>query len=293
MWIQKREYLKREYDTFQNYNLFAERTLVDGDFIEHTHEFDEIVIVLSGTGEHLIEHQSYNLKRGDVFVMKGDVKHGFKNNNMLSIINLMYDPNMIFGENEELRLVDGFEYLFIVQPEWISDASYPYHIFLEDDMVKVVEGLADFLIDQLKDAKGQYYIPVQYGFKTLISYIANNYKSEQRISERTKILADAIQYIRSNISNPLKISDIAKSVALSSRQLERIFSEEYGISPMEYYMEIRLKHARTLLMNTEKPINVVAEESGFGDASYFARVCKKRFHVSPGQLRNKHTRMSE
>lgn len=293
MWGQRKEYLKREYDTFQNYNFFAERTVVDSDFIEHTHEFDEIVIVLSGTGEHLIECQSYNLRRGDVFVIKGDVKHGFRNNNKLHIINLMYDPCMIFGEDEELQLVDGFEYLFIVQPEWISDTSYPYHIFLGDDTVKVVEQLADFLIDQLKDAEGQYYIPVKYGFKTLISYIANNYNSKVRISEKTKILANAIKYIRQNIGSPLKISDIARCVGLSSRQLERIFNEEYGMSPMEYYLEIRLKHARTLLMNTEKPISLVAEESGFGDASYFARVCKKRFHLSPGQLRERHIQMSE
>lgn len=293
MMIQKKEYFKQEYHTFQDYDLFVERVTVDQNFMEHTHEFDEIVIVLSGTGEHLVEQQTYPLSRGDVFVIKGDVKHGFRNNDKLGIINLMYDPRMIFGENEELRLVEGFEHLFIIQPEWISNASYPYHVFLEEGTTKVVEQLADFLIEQLEDAKGQYYIPVKYGFKTLISYIANNYKSEQRISEKTKILANAIHYIRCNISKPLKVSDIAGKVALSPRQLERIFREEYGMSPMEYYTEIRLKHARTLLMNTEKSVSIVAEESGFGDASYFARVCKKRYGVSPGKMRGMNPCMSE
>lgn len=59
MFIQKAEYFKQEYRTFQDYSLYVERVTVNQDFMEHTHEFDEIVIVVSGSGEHLVEQQVY------------------------------------------------------------------------------------------------------------------------------------------------------------------------------------------------------------------------------------------
>ena len=65
------------------------------------------------------------------------------------------------------------------------------------------------------------------------------------------------------------------------------------MSPIEYLTELRLKHARTILMNTQRPIRIVAEESGFEDPSYFARVYKKRFHLSPSQTRRQNGEMSE
>lgn len=293
MFIQKAEYFKQEYRTFQDYSLYVERVTVNQDFMEHTHEFDEIVIVVSGSGEHLVEQQVYPLSRGDVFVIKGDVKHGFRNNDELKIINLMYDPRMLFGENEELRFVEGFDYMFIIQPEWLPHLSYPYRVTLAEDTVKVVEQLTDFLIGQLRDARGQYYVPVKYGFKTLISYIANNYRTKQHMSDRMKILASAIHYIRSNLNTAIKVTDIAKSVTISPRQLERIFREECGMSPIEYLTELRLKHARTLLMNTGRTISEVAEAAGFEDPSYFARVYKKRFCLSPTQTRRQNQDMSE
>ena len=293
MFIQKKEYLKQEYQTFRDYSMYVERVTVTQDFMEHTHEFDEIVIVVSGSGEHLVEQQVYRLGRGDVFVIKGDVKHGFRNNKDLKIINIMYDPRLLFGENEELRFIEGFDYMFLIQPEWLPHLAYPYRVTMEDETVKVVEQLADFLIEQLRDARGQYYVAVKYGVKTLISYIANNYRTEQHLSDRMKILASAIHYIRSNLNTSIKVADIAKSVTISPRQLERVFSEECGMSPIEYLTELRLKHARTILMNTQRPIRIVAEESGFEDPSYFARVYKKRFHLSPSQTRRQNGEMSE
>lgn len=137
MFIQKAEYFKQEYRTFQDYSLYVERVTVNQDFMEHTHEFDEIVIVVSGSGEHLVEQQVYPLSRGDVFVIKGDVKHGFRNNDELKIINLMYDPRMLFGENEELRFVEGFDYMFIIQPEWLPHLSYPYRVTLALSLIHI------------------------------------------------------------------------------------------------------------------------------------------------------------
>ena len=65
------------------------------------------------------------------------------------------------------------------------------------------------------------------------------------------------------------------------------------MSPIEYLTELRLKHARTLLMNTGRTVSEVAEAAGFEDPSYFARVYKKRFCLSPTQTRRQNQDMSE
>lgn len=85
----KSQYRKGEYPTFEDYNIYAQRVVLNGEFVQHSHDFDEIVLILSGTGEHLVGQRVYSLKRGDVFVIKGETRHGFRGAENLELVNVM------------------------------------------------------------------------------------------------------------------------------------------------------------------------------------------------------------
>lgn len=93
------------------------------------------------------------------------------------------------------------------------------------------------------------------------------------------------EMMEASIERPLSIEDFAKSVALSPRQLERLFIEHLGVPPHRHYVRIRLEHARQLLRQTRMSVLEVAIASGFNSASYFSQSYLERFGHSPREER--------
>lgn len=88
-----------------------------------------------------------------------------------------------------------------------------------------------------------------------------------------------------NIEFPLSQSDLAKTVGLSTRQLERLFRKYLDRTPTRYYLELRLNRARTLLLQTSMSVLNVALASGFGSASHFSKCYREYFGRTPREER--------
>ena len=95
-----------------------------------------------------------------------------------------------------------------------------------------------------------------------------------------KLLA-VIAYMEAYLESPVSLAELATSVDLSVRQLERLFRNYLGKTPTKYYLELRLQRARLLLRQTTMPILQVAVASGFQSASHFARCYRELFGCAP------------
>jgi transcriptional regulator GlxA family with amidase domain len=89
-----------------------------------------------------------------------------------------------------------------------------------------------------------------------------------------------------NLSTTLSAGEIAKRVALSTRQLDRLFHAETGMSPLSYYRQLRLNYVRWMLTNTDNSITDIALEAGFSDCAHLSRQFRTAFGVSPSALRH-------
>ena len=98
-------------------------------------------------------------------------------------------------------------------------------------------------------------------------------------------LRRAIVCMERHLENPLPLTIIAKESGLSQRQLERLFRAHTGVTPAQYYLEIRLDRARGMVTQTEMPLLAIAIACGFSSQEYFARVYKKRFNLQPSKDR--------
>ena len=96
-----------------------------------------------------------------------------------------------------------------------------------------------------------------------------------------KKLRDAIKMMSEHLEEPLPVPEIATFVGLSQRQLERLFAENTGTSPIRYYRDIRLDRARGLITQTDLPVLEVALACGFSSPEHFSRAYRIRFGVSP------------
>ena len=95
----------------------------------------------------------------------------------------------------------------------------------------------------------------------------------------------AFDYIQSNYSKRMTITDVANYIGISRSYLYRLFKHKYEMSPQEFLQEKRLKTAKKLLHSTNNTINEVAYEVGYDNQLLFSKNFKKEFGMSPTKYR--------
>jgi transcriptional regulator GlxA family with amidase domain len=108
---------------------------------------------------------------------------------------------------------------------------------------------------------------------------------KMRLGRTSPRLASAIQLMEVHIEAPLPITEISDRVAMTQRQLERLFQQHCGTTPHEYYLDIRLQHARNLLLESKLSILNVALASGFASQPHFTDRYRKRYGLTPSEQR--------
>lgn len=88
-----------------------------------------------------------------------------------------------------------------------------------------------------------------------------------------------------HIEGRLPIEELAASVGLSRRQLERLFMGETKSSPALVYRRVRMERAKQLLVKTKASLIEIALEVGFENASHFSRAFSQTFGKSPTKVR--------
>ena len=96
----------------------------------------------------------------------------------------------------------------------------------------------------------------------------------------------AIELMEQHLEEPLSCEAIAERVALSRRQLERQFMQHTGLTPLKYYLSLRLARAHNLLQQTRMSVAQVAASAGFGSLEHFSRAYRAKFGCAPSNDRS-------
>jgi AraC-like DNA-binding protein len=99
------------------------------------------------------------------------------------------------------------------------------------------------------------------------------------------IFDEAARILATEFSRPLRIDEVARRVATSPRQLQRVFADVAGLGFRSYLRRIRMSRAAELLATTDIPVKEVARRVGYGDAGQFSKAFKCAHGVSPTQSR--------
>ena len=100
-------------------------------------------------------------------------------------------------------------------------------------------------------------------------------------------VAQAVELIRRDYAKNVVVSDVARSCGQSLRQLQRHFQSAFGITPQEFLIKTRVLSAMRLLEESTLAISVIAERSGFVDASSFTQHFRKRLGIAPAAYRRR------
>lgn len=94
-----------------------------------------------------------------------------------------------------------------------------------------------------------------------------------------------MQYLQTNYSQNISLSDMAKAVSCHPTHVIRCFKKEYHETPIKALIDIRIAKAKDLLSNTNLSCEQIAEQIGFSSASYFSKLFRDRMQISPIEFR--------
>lgn len=98
-------------------------------------------------------------------------------------------------------------------------------------------------------------------------------------------LARALDLMERTLDEPVTVPALARAAGVSVRHLQGLFGRQFGVSPRDHYLALRLNRARRLLIETMMPALEVAAETGFASPASFTRAYRRQHGESPQETR--------
>lgn len=245
-----------------------------------SHTAFEILLILSGEQESIIDQHVYILKENDILLVPPGILHEnrcFSNQGMTYFVahfdiddpalrysmikngRLIYPHNT--SENSSLRLILN---------EWI---------FLYDK--KNTYSLSDRFLS----------LEILSRLMTTLAKISEENKGDKGNMQALSIARSIAETIQHNFNsfflnenrdkNLLLIKNIYREINISMSYGLEVFKEIYGISPKEYLDRLKFKESKRLIRNPNISIEFISEQVGYSNVSHFSRQFKKWAGVSP------------
>jgi transcriptional regulator GlxA family with amidase domain len=125
-----------------------------------------------------------------------------------------------------------------------------------------------FIVDRIRNDTDRQYVPLR-----------------AQLGVANRGLIRVAQLMEENIEKPLSLDNIARATGLSRRQIERLFKRDLNVVPKRFYLEMRLRRARELLLQTAMPIMDVTTACGFQSPPHFSKCYRSQFGYPPSAER--------
>lgn len=122
-------------------------------------------------------------------------------------------------------------------------------------------------------------------YEWIVAMQANESELEREPERVKPAFLAAEDFIKRHFSEPLTLEDIANQAGVSKHYLCRLFQKNLGYSPMEFVRRRRIEQAAAALRVTDQAVHRIAAECGFETQSYFGKVFRDYFGMSPLEYR--------
>lgn len=265
-----------------DYTLLADHTLNC-----HWHHEYEYGVVLTGELDYFLNGTKLKLKKGDCIFVNANVLHMAEQSAGCSkaVMYIVAFPYMLLTSNMESTIyrkyfnpliengISGFQIFSDSQAgsNILSVLEQLYRIFqTEEDYELSCLGLVCQLWNETRKYAAQKNVFLQHE------------KVNVQDEERAKTI---LYYIREHFSETLSVEEIVEKCNISRSECFRCFKRFTNKSPVMYLNEYRLAQAAKKLLATSDPITQIALDCGFSTSSYFCKLFREKYKISPLQYR--------
>lgn len=247
--------------------------------VQHTHNCSELFYVIEGQGRFLIENKTYPVSVNDLVIVNPNVLH--------TEVSLNASP---------LRyIVLGVEGLELTASTEEDNTNFCIINFrnIKDTILHHLQNM----LAEIEYQKPGYEIICQDLMEILIVLLGRqtNFSTMLTpVSKKTSRLCGAAKrYIDSHYQENITLDQLAEVCHVSKYHLAHAFTEEYGVSPINYLISKRLEEAEHLLRTTDFSLSLISNTTGFSSSSYFAQIFRKQKGMSPTEFRKQSRRGPE
>lgn len=258
------------------------------DTVLHRHDFHELVVILAGSGRHVTEIEDYPIGAGDVFMIRGEMAHGYAGTQNMTLVNILFDPRRLKLPLAGLQDLPGFHVLFQVEPHLRRQGRFRSRLRLDPGDLAEAGSMIARLQDELQRGAPGFRFMACTHLMGLIGFLSRCY-AQARHPEIKPLMrfGEVLSYVEQNSAARLTVRDLARRAHMSESSLTRMFHRVTGLPPLEHVIRIRMARARDLLLRSDSRITEVAYECGFNDSNYFSRQFKKISGLSPRAFRTR------
>lgn len=263
---------------------------MQNDMPPHQQEFSEVTFILEGEALHYSEPRGWEKTgAGDIWIIPPGGIHGYQDTRKLQIFNLLFVADQLPVPLLELYTHPQYRKLFSGSSEYWNTVGYYPRLQPDKAQLNDLTSMLDlFARLQKQNTPGKN--GIKYGlFMAIISRLCDIAAEQKELSVPFKPLdiSRIISYLNENYAMEIGIPDLIKLTAMSESTLRRHFRKAFGIGPMEYIRNFRLGIAAKLLLSTTYSVKEIALMSGFNNVSYFCKMFRLIYHLTPQEYRNR------
>jgi len=226
-------------------------------FPEHKHGYWEILLNVQGSGDMTVDGRVYRFTPGDIVVIPPFAAHkkvseeGFRDMGMfINQFPIIGKTRLKFFRDDEENSVRQIMEMALRYYQANSKSN------LEQSAVNVMSDLI---------------------YQLLVCFYNKGVQNDIRLEA-------LLELMNSNIANPhFNLTTAIDEIGYSRGYLRRLFKIEMGTSPVSYFNQLRIAHAKSIFQQfgNSRSISHIATESGFSDSLYFSRVFKSIEGICP------------
>ena len=250
--------------------------------------FFELIYIVDGTGIQIINNNTFQYKKGNLFLVTPQDLHSFEIINPTKFFFLRFNEYFIKSTSQNImqETVQRMEYI-------LQNASHRPGCILKNKTDKpLIEILVDSIIKEQNNQQIYHQKITEQIVNAIITVVARNIalKLPKNIKESTgEMVLEILHYIQENIfiPNELKSKKISAHFGISLNYLSSYFKKQTGETLQEYISNYKVRLIEARLLNSDMRINEIADELNFSDESHLNKVFRKHKGVNPSEFRKK------
>ena len=247
-------------------NIVTEEKQLNVICTSHYHNFYEIDIVLDGEGESICNGNRFEIKKGMISVLSPEDIHSYNINDEMHEINIQFTYDAI-----DVEMISFFNNIK-------SNVTY-----VDDNKLYSIYSLFCLLHNASDITDSREYS--SHLLESIILSFRGQFEQRALTDKSSGVLQKILVYIHSHFKEDPKMKEVAELFYLNENYFSSMFKENMGICYKEYLRNLKLEHAKRLLVYTDYPITKIAYDSGYNSQSHFNRDFKKAFLCSPSNIR--------
>jgi AraC-like DNA-binding protein len=256
-------------------------------FPVHWHKEMEIGLVRSGEEVFQINQKEYVTRKGDIVLIPPETLHGLepRTKNKVQRDTLVFDLNLLISNTSD---ASSLKY---IMPLLQGKCSCDYVFQDENAEALLME------IRQIFSQKKEGYELLVKGKLLFLFYrlfelgVIRTDERLEKVPIVYESMLDAMKYIASHYQGKITLDEIAKQTGKSKYYITRNFHKFTGMPCIEYINHYRLTMAANILMETNRLVIDIAMDVGFENISYFNKLFRKKFGVTPKEYRKEMLRI--